>query len=197
MKPLFFLIFILTIFASVYSNDIREISVSIKSQEILYKNIRVIGWNNITSIPLSNDFCNSESDDSNDLRKANIKILNGTHLSFIIQFIWNKDDESCLLILSFDSIITYNEYQTLNQLIDEQEENEHVVEKEGNITLKGTFHIKTKEKNEKEIQTSIGMITLNKTNENKVNMTLLSVDFALDSSISFIIPESPMFNNLL
>ena len=187
MKPLFFLIFILTIFASVSSNDIREISVSIKSQEILYKNIRVIGWNNITSIPLSNDFCNSESDDSNALRKANIKILNGTHLSFIIQFIWNKDDESCLLILSFDSIITYNEYQTLNQLIDEQENNDYVVEKEGNITLKGTFHIKTKEKNEKEIQTSIGMITLNKTNENKVNMTLLSVDFALDSSISFIV----------
>ena len=33
---------------------------------ILNKNIRVIGWNNITSIPLSNDFCNSESDDSNE-----------------------------------------------------------------------------------------------------------------------------------
>lgn len=91
------------------------------------------------------------------------KILNGTHLSFII--IWNKIVESCLLILSFDSIITYNEYQSLSQLIDERDYNDFVFEKDENITLKGTFHMKTQEKKEKEIQTSVGMITLNKTNE--------------------------------
>ena len=69
MKPLFFSFFLSSswqFFTSVSTNNTREISVSIKNQEILNKNIRVIGWNNITSIPLSNDFCNSESDDSNE-----------------------------------------------------------------------------------------------------------------------------------